>query len=362
MNAPMKKRHERLRMRGTQPSSLAQRGAVAPLVALMLPVLIASAAFAVDLAWVHVVRNEMQNDADAAALAGAHALVDASTGVVRWADAATQAQQLVSLNRAAGQTLSDAQVQTGFWNLTGAPAALQSQSLSPTLWDVPAVAVTLRKMSGQNNGQVQTFFARFWNVMGIDQSVTAVAAPSSPGLMQPGGIFPLTMAQCMYDTYWDRSVYPPRPRTDPATGKPWVFQIGSGYHYGACSSGEWTSLLNDANDVGTIRQLITQGNPVTLEVGQSIWIEPGSKSALYQTVQNCSAAGDHSCEYVVVPTVTQTDNHALSPVTGFACLHILDANAGQKYVLAEMSNRCNSALAGGAGPNYGVLQPPSLVR
>ena len=225
-----------------------------------------------------------------------------------------------------------------------------------------AVAVTLRKMSGQNNGQVQTFFARFWNVMGIDQSVTAVAAPSSPGLMQPGGIFPLTMAQCMYDTYWDRSVYPPRPRTDPATGKPWVFQIGSGYHYGACSSGEWTSLLNDANDVGTIRQLITQGNPVSLEMGQNIWIEPGSKTTLYQTVQKCSAAGDHSCEYVVVPTVTQTDNHALSPITGFACLRILDANGGQKYVLAEMSNRCNSSLSGGAGPNYGVLQPPSLVQ
>ena len=45
-----------------------------------------------------------------------------------------------------------------------------------------------------------------------------------------------------------------------------------------------------------------------------------------------------------------------------ACLHILDANGGQKYVLAEMSNRCNSSLSGGAGPNYGVLQPPSLVQ
>ena len=293
---------------------------------------------------------------------GAHALVDASSGVVRWADATTQAQQSVALNQAAGQRLSDAQVQTGYWNLTGKPSGLQSPSLVPTVWDAPAVAVTVRKAAGQNQGAVPTFFARFWSILGIEQQVTAIAAPSSPGLMQPGGMFPLAMAQCMYDTYWDRSVYPPRPRIDPVTGKPYVFKIGSGYHYGTCSSGEWTALLNDANDVGTIRQLIAQGNPVSLAMGQNIWIEPGSKATLYQTVRGCSAAGDRSCEYVVVPTVTQTDNHALSPITGFACLHILDANSGQKYVMAEMSNRCNSSLSGGAGPNYGVLQPPSLVQ
>lgn len=359
----MRARKSALRMLAVQtPLCQQQRGAVAPLVALMLPVLVAAAAFAIDLAYVHVVRNEMQNDADAAALAGAHALVDTSTGVLRWSDATIMAQQSVGLNQAAGQAMSDAQVQTGFWNLTGTPAGLQPQSLVPTVWDAPAVVVTLRKQNGQNQGPVQTFFARYWNVMGVDQQVTAVAAPSSPGLMQPGSIFPLTMAQCMYDTYWDRSLYPPRPRIDPTTGKAYVFKIGSGYHYGTCSSGEWTSLLTDANDVGTIRQLISQGNPVSLQIGQSIWIEPGSKSALYQTVQNCSAAGDRSCEYVVIPTVTQTDNHAMAPMTGFACLRILDANNGQKYVLAEMSNRCNSSLAGGAGPNYGVITPPSLVQ
>lgn len=353
--------HKNDRERAMQKSPRLQSGAVAPLMAMTLPILIASAAFAIDLAYVHVVRNEMQNDADAAALAGAHALLDGS-GVVRWGDAIAVAQQSVGLNQAAGKTMSDALVQTGFWNLTGQPAGLQSPSLTPTVWDAPAVKVTLQKQNGQNQGPVQTFFARYWDVMGVDQQVTAVAAPSSPGLIQPGGIFPLTMAQCLYDNYWDRSQYPPRPRIDPATGKAYVFKIGSGYHYGTCSSGEWTSLFNAANDVGTIRQLIKQGNPMSLQIGDSIWIEPGSKSALYQTVQSCSVAGDRSCEYVVVPTVTQTDNHALAPITGFACLHVLDANSGQKYVLAEMSNRCSSSLADGAGPNYGVTTPPSLVQ
>ncbi len=343
-------------------TSVGQRGAIAPLVALMLPVLIGTAAFAVDLAYVYLVRNEMQNDADAAALAGAHALIDPVTGALHWDAAVTQSQQAVGLNSAAGHALSDATVQTGYWNLKGTPSTLQPLPLTPTDWDAPAVSVTLRKQAGQNQGPVQTFFARFWNIQGIAQHVTAVAAPTSPGSVLPGAVFPLAMAQCMYTSYWDRSVYPPGPKLDPATGKPYVFKIGSGYHYSSCSSGEWTSLLSDANDVGTIRQLIAQGNPVSLEMGQNIWIEPGTKSTLYQTVQSCSATGDRSCAYVVVPIVTQTDNHALLPITGFACLHILDANAGQKYVLAEMSNRCASSLAGGAGPNYGVLTPPSLVR
>lgn len=339
-----------------------QSGVIAPLVALMLPVLLGTAAFVVDLAYVYLVRNEMQNDADAAALAGAHALFDPVTGVLNWDAAVTRSQQTVVLNSADGHPMSDASVQTGYWNLKGSPSFLQPQSLSPTAWDAPAVSVTLRKQSGQNQGEVKTFFARMWNVLGIRQQVTAVAAPTSPGSVLPGALFPLAMAQCMYNTYWDRSIYPPGPKIDPATGKPYVFKIGSGYHYSSCSSAEWTSLLNDSNDVGTIRQLIAQGNPVTLEMGQNIWIEPGTKSTLYQSVKGCSAAGDHSCAYVVVPVVTQTDNHALSPINGFACLHILDANAGQKYVLAEMSNRCSSSLAGGAGPNYGVITPPSLVR
>lgn len=339
-----------------------QRGAVALMVALMLPLFIVVAAFAIDLAHVRVVHSEMQNDADAAALSGAHELIDASTGALRWSAAISQAQQSVGLNRAAGSVMTDASVLTGYWNLTGSPSTLQTLPMTPTAWDAPAVSVTLHKQDGQNGGPVGTFFARFLQIMGINQQVTAVAAPTSPGLMMPGGLFPLAMAQCMYDTYWDSSVYPPRPRIDPATGKTYVFKIGSGYHYGVCSSGEWSALLDDRNDVGVIRQLIAQGNPQALQMGQSIWIEPGTKTTLYQTTRDCSAAGDQSCEYVVVPTVSQTDNHAMTPITGFACLHILDANPGKKYVLAEMSKRCSSPLAGGVGPNYGVLTPPALVR
>lgn len=337
-----------------------ERGGVSVLVAAMLPVLMAAGAFAIDLTYVHVVRSEMQNDADAAALAGARALIDTATGQIRWDAAADKATQTIGLNQADGRPLQQGSVQTGYWNLQN--ATLQALPLSPATWDVPAVSVQLHKSAGRNDGPAPTFLARLWGVLGINLQVSAVAAPTSPGLALPGGLFPLAMADCMYRNYWNSTPFPGSPRIDPATGQPHVFKLGSGYHYGPCSSAEWTSLLEDRNDVNFIRGLIDKGNPVSVGMGEQIWIEPGTKTALYQRVHDCSAAGDRSCEFVVVPTVGEVDTHAHASVLGLACLRILDASTSGKYVLAEMSTRCPSDRMGGAGPSYGVLAPPSLVR
>src|SRR5947208_13128922 len=53
-----------------------RRGAVAPLVALLLIPLLGMLAFSVDVGYMIVVRTELQNAADAAALAGAQQLMD----------------------------------------------------------------------------------------------------------------------------------------------------------------------------------------------------------------------------------------------------------------------------------------------
>lgn len=339
-----------------------QKGAVALWVVMTLPVLAGVAALAIDLSHAHVVRAEMQNDADAAALSGARVLVNPVTGQLEWGQASSRASQAIGLNRAEGRPLIDGQVQTGYWNLQAPSAGLQGLPMTPGLWDVPAVAVHLRKQDGQNDGPAKTFFAGLWGIVGVGLQVTAVAAPNSPGLMQPGGLFPLAMADCMYREYWDTSRFPGVPRLDPATGQPYVFRLGSGYHYGPCASAEWTALLEDRNDVTYIRGLIEAGNPVTVGIGQDIWIEPGTKTALFQRVKDCSAAGDRTCEFVVVPTVSQVQTHARAPVQGLACLNILNASPAEKYVLARMSNQCQTTLAGGAGPAYGVLMPPSLVH
>ena len=107
-----------------------QKGAVAVLVALTLPVLVGAAALAVDLAYLHVVRNELQNDADAAALAGARKLYASGASALDWAAASSTASSAIALNRAAGHALAEGQVQTGYWDTSQSTPGLQPLPLS----------------------------------------------------------------------------------------------------------------------------------------------------------------------------------------------------------------------------------------
>lgn len=340
-----------------------EKGAVSLLVALTIPVLLGVAALAVDMAHVWLVRNELQNDADAAALAGARYLYEDGTASLDWATAAQRAQQAIALNRADGHPLRDGQIQVGYWNLTQTPASLQSLPVVPTVNDVPAVQVTLSKSNGQNQGPVTTFFARFLGVLSKPVQVTAVAGPTSPGSIFPGGLFPLAISGCMYQNYWNSGVSPAAPQLDPKTGQAWIFKIGSTYHYGACESGGWTSLETKTSSENFLKDLISEGNDIAMSIGDAAWMPTGSMSDLYKKVSQCSADGNKQCEYVVVSVMDQVRAGNASVITGFACLHILDAEGGsKKYISAQMSNRCEPTFTGGVGPNFGVISPPSLLH
>ena len=340
-----------------------QKGSVSVLVALTLPVLVGAGALAVDLAYLHVVRNELQNDADAAALAGARKLYTQGASALNWSAAAATASSAIALNRAAGHALGDGQVQTGYWDTTQTATGLQGLPMTPGANDAPAVQVSLSKSAGQNLGPVRTFFAQIWGVLAKPVSVTAVAGVSSPGSIQPGGLFPFAISKCMYDKFWNMSAQPAAPRVDPVTGLVPAFMIGSLYKYDNCESGEWTSLDTQASGANSIEQMIEEGNPISMSVGDGAWMQSGVKTSLYTDVKNCSAAGNRQCEFVVVPTLAQVVSGTSAPIVGFACLQLLDAVGGnQKYILAKMSNQCPPPLSGGVGPNYGVISQPSLFK
>lgn len=342
----------------------AQRGAVTLLVALMIPVFLGIAALVIDVAYVQVVRNELQNDADAAALAGAKHLRSTASATPQWSTAEQVAASAVTLNAADGKKLLAGQVQSGYWNPTQANAVLQLLPMTPTRNDVPAVQVTLSKGQGQNDGEVPTFFARIWNIVSTPVSVTAVAGITSPGTIEPGGLFPLVASQCVYDTYWNTSTTPPTPKVDPSTGKPFllVLEAYDDKPKDPCKTFQWSSLLNDNNDVKTFRELVEERNPVELSIGQKIWIEPGSKTTLFDTVDACSAANNKSCEYVTLPMVSSIAGHSSQPISSFACARIVDASKKDKTITIELSTKCPEPPSGGIGPDFGVISPPSLFR
>jgi Flp pilus assembly protein TadG len=344
-----------------------QKGAVTLLVALTLPILIGAAALAVDMAHLHVVRNELQNDADAAALAGARVLYNSTTGSTDWSLAQAQAQAAIALNRATGIQLTEGRVQTGYWNLTGSATSLQGLPMTPTVNDAPAVQVTVRKAEGQNSGPVRTFLAGILGTSTVPLQATAVAGVTSPG--RASLTFPVAMSQCMYQKFWNMSAQPPAPVNDPKTGKPYVFKIGSLYHYDNCDSGQWTALNFSGKGANTIDQILAHDQelfdppPPMLSIGDTVFMDSGSKTSLYKAVEQCIKAKEYPCNTVVMPVLDQVVAGTNATITGFACLKILGANGGnQKFIEVQMSNTCPPIPSGGVGPNYGVISPPSLFK
>lgn len=185
-----------------------QRGATAIIVALVLTVLLGFAALAVDVGYLMVGRNELQNVADAAALAGARTLgrlyecngdlvncpgpMPYENQLTYYADAAAiqnAITDVASKNQAGGKTgitINDADIVIGNWDRSSKPP------LTATLTSPDAVRVTARRDSSANS-PISTFFARIFNKNFVDVSATATAALTGESTAGPGEL-PLPLA------------------------------------------------------------------------------------------------------------------------------------------------------------------------
>lgn len=335
-------------------------GAVAVLVAIALLIIMGFAALAIDIGYLKVARNELQTAADAAALAGARKLVPyVRPAVPNWTDGTIEATNRISLNKVTGSSLSEATVAYGYWDVAGSGQSDVNLSSAGMKTPLPAIQVTVTRSPTANGGPIRTFFAGLIGIPTANSGAKAVAVISSPSNSGPGVLFPVVISKCMYDNYWDPVTQQPTDTTP--------FKITSSYHTGPCEAGQWSSLTIDANDTNTIRDLINNGNPDPVGIGDSVWIEPGTKTTLYTSVNACSAAGDRTCEYVMVAVVNDLSTHALQPVLAFACMRILNAVGGNdKYITVQMvamgDAHCQFGGTGGTGPSYGVVQPPRLAR
>ncbi len=345
------------------------RGSVLVLVALALVALLGFAALAIDIAHAYVTRNELQNAADAAALAGAGALsgkliVNPSASDWTAADAAarTAAARVAGANAANGVTISDLQVQTGYWNVTGTPGGMQAASIKPGTYDKPAVEVSISMDAAHNGGAMPLFLGPIIGISSISIGVSAVAVISAPGYAESGALFPLVLSQCLLQdaNYWNATTG--MPVNDPATGQPYELKIGSAYHYDGCLSGQWTSFLTDANDVPTVNGLMKNGNPDPLSIGSDIWIEPGTKNSIYNTVGSNIALP----ALVVLPLVVDISTHSAQPIVAFVGFEIDAAVGGAgKYIQGHLVGGLKgggTAGGGGGGTYYGAYTPPSLAQ
>jgi Flp pilus assembly protein TadG len=367
-----------------------KKGSMAVTIAVWLTCFIGIAALAFDIGHMMIVRNELQNAADAAALAGANCLNKTTSGsnctdlaapTINWTIAGTKATDSIALNKSDGTGLINGTVQTGYWNINGG-TTLMPTSLAPlgpctvvagvmtTPCDKPAVMVTLSRSTGSNGGPVGSLVASMFTGNNMPISASAVAVLSSPGKVLPASLIPMAINKCMYDLYWDMAAGSPKLATTidlngvPQTiGQPWEIRIGSSYHYPNCESGQWTSFALDVNSAAGVRDLINNGNPTPLGIGDQTWIEPGTKAANFD---------DLDAKYPTPPgadvTMAVVDNplgwstNAQAPIVAFAGFHISDINKADKYIQGHFIKGAMTSGAGGIGPYYGVLTPPRLAQ
>jgi hypothetical protein len=390
----------------TNQSLDSQRGAIIPLTAIMIATLIAFGAIAVDIGYLMVARNQIQNAADAAALNGARFLYPmiGAPKKINWTSAQTQATNAIALNKVSTSSLSTGTVTTGLWNITGTTPIFQATTNNPSGNNLAAVRVVINKQDVGNGGPMDTFFAGIFGIDTMTVNATAVAVVASPSTVNQT-LFPVSVSKCMYTAFWDVAENKPKLINDPVYSAapyndPYMFGIGSAYHTPDCGAtavaGQWTSFKTDNNDTTTMRNLIDYatgaqtapsgytGNNVS--VNDNIWIEPGTKTTLYDnkaqtSVDKCSDSidgfGDNTCAYVLVPIICPNSpacsglldtTHSEMPVVGFACLNIIGADGGSvktiraKFADSSLHPQCKTSGTGGGAPEFGVVLPPKLAN
>lgn len=187
-----------------------RRGAIVPLTALLLTLLLGMVAFVVDIGWIAVAKSDLQNAADAAALAGVNSMMDAfvsyhlpgqSESQKTWIQYAAQstarakAKQYAEFNAAGGVaslTLLDSDIEFGFTDQSNV------YTPAPTYTGYPnTIKVTIRR-DGKANGPLGLFFGGVMGVKHTSLSASAAATMQTgnitdvPHKNYSGGMLPIT--------------------------------------------------------------------------------------------------------------------------------------------------------------------------
>jgi hypothetical protein len=360
----------------------------------LILVLTGFAVLAIDVGRVFIVRGELQNVADSAALAGANCLTRNSSSVspseclstmsstLNWGRAVEKAQAQLSQNQAGNRAISSSGaghvIDVGYWDMFnkrpsgGTLTSPLSTTFSPIgTHDKPAIRVKVSKADGQNGGPILMLTRLMFGGNDVPMSATSVAVISSPGGVPAGNLLPMAINKCLFDTYWNSANNTPYNATATSlngvtqvVGQPWVFRIGSAYRYGSCDSGQWTSFEVDSNAASYIKGLINNGNATVLNIGDRTYIQNGAKTANYDDLLKkypMPAGADVLLPVVNYPSGLDGVGSSI-PIVAFALFHITAIEGGSgKYIQGYFKGGQTVGGTSGVGPSYGVYTPPRLA-
>lgn len=342
-----------------------EHGAVAATSAIFLLVLLALAAAAIDIGHALVARNELQNTADAAALAGTRALgviyegmtpAEQQAYTLTGGDQATvvaAVQETALANSAAGVpiTVNAADIAIGTWDPT-------TRVHTPTVNQPKAVRVWARR-DASANGAISTFLASVVGLTSVSVNAVATADMTAVGQTAPGQL----------DVPFGISTYY---FTQFGCGDAIQFYPNNGTPQ-ACSA--WHTFDQSPANANTLRNIIdglrtgSYESPGTAPGDSLNFINGQVNSAFPNLIQLYNAKKDANGNWDVFVPVYQSDactppNGPL-PIVGYAEARITNVQ-GNPNALISATVLCNifEGNTTGGGPPYGpVLSTiPGLVE
>ena len=274
-----------------------QRGATVIMVALLILVFIGFAAVAIDIGHLFLVRNELQNAADAGCLAGARflysndgtAVNENSNQIAYQAALANKSDKsAVDVHWTAGNT---GDVERGHWSSATGTFTPTELTQPVNLWDVPpeeldansAFINALRVMARRQDTPSASFFARIFGYENFSLSRDGIAYVGFAGTLAPGEADqPIAVCkQSLLTTDGQYTCSTGRMITNHGTPEPGM------------ESGGWTDFNQDSacltgTNAETVRSLICGGgNPEPIILGQSIATHGGYIEFAHGLLRTC---------------------------------------------------------------------------
>jgi hypothetical protein len=353
-----------------------RRGAAAIFAMVMMVVLIGFAALTVDVGVLYNTRADLQNAADAAALAGAAAYATPAMVQVRLdknvsenlqtvlATAASQAQLTAGKNwsfAGGGTAIEPDDIGTGWIDVTSATSPLDP---NPTPANYNAVQVVVRRSKDSSNGPVRFFFAPIFGKHTTSVSASAVAvyddhfAAYDVSIPGSANLWPFTISTGQYDNWVAGSTdnYQYNPETDQvgngqdgavevrlypdklAPGNYGLLNIGSPNQSTTTLEGQIISGVSASDvelEVGTSELTFYDANGDPL--GYNMTGNPGLKAALEGDIK--ARVGD-VVAFFVHDNVLNSGSNVTYHITGIRFARVM-------YVLLQ-----------GSSPNRGLWMQP----
>ena len=307
-----------------------ESGTNAILVAICLFMLLIVLGIVIDLGHLYVVRQELQNAADAGADGGAMSLYWLANGanpkdardLLNCAYAQRKAMEVVQQNKSDKKPLliSNADIEVGVWQYNAAGNAWQFQELpcnAANAYALNAVRVTTRRTNAWN-GPVTLFFGGILGLKSVELSATATALVGWVRNLRPGGCFPIAVD----DNY-----------VPPAGEKRWLTVTlnpdnsdNGGWHsfkLPNCSA----TLLEDLIDGSWKDRGDIDPNDLAVKVGDYIQTQNGVADSVLKHLSNQFYRVRNGDWTVILPVVPGSQHYNQQrEVQGFAAFEIIEVN------------------------------------